>query len=282
MMTNRISVRFYSVEKLQPNGPSLKRALEHISQMNHEQRQIQLGEGVIVRLERFEEDAGELCGEFTRVRDTDFPFEVRPDGVRSLQTEGPIGTGVAFRFRPGDHTLAMQFDTRIVSPGRVVDFFLHADTRFGFSFTPKLDEENWLKFNDSPIRKLRIGIASPQHLDALEGEGEAVGTAFRRLGEAYSGQVITIEIGMGHRRGALSAAARQAAGAIGQLMAGGQADVRSLKGWIKPAEDRPVEEINLIDEFLSDKIEFPSPKNNPDENYAVRKNLLRRILNAHV
>jgi hypothetical protein len=281
-MSNRISVRFYSVEKLRRNGPSLKQALEGIHSVAHNLRQVQISGGYTVRLERYAEDAGEIEGEFTRVRTDDFPFEVHDDGVSELRVDGPLGHGVAFRYRPTDHTLAIQYDTREVSPGRAFDYIQQYDHRFAYQITPKLDLESWRKFNRSPVRKIRIGIASPQNLGEIEDEGAAVKASLQQLGEAYDAPMITIEMGMGRRDGALNEAARDMASAFVNLFRTGDADLRSLKGWVKPNDDVPAEEINLIDELLSDKIDFPHPSNDPDANYEVRRNFLKQSLRAHV
>ncbi|MCG8445951.1 MAG: hypothetical protein MI753_09570 [Hyphomicrobiales bacterium] len=281
-MTRKLSVRFYSVGRLQPNGPSLQQALEIIAARNHEDRQVQVAQGMVIRLERLDVEADELVGEFTRVRDTDFPFEVHADGPRQLQTDGPLGTGIAFRFGTTDHTLAIQFDTRIVSPGRVLDYLMQFDRRFAFDIKPKLDIENWRKFNNTPVRKLRIGIASPEHLGDIEEEGAAVKSSIQQLSEAYDAPVITIEIGMGNRKGMLGEAVHGAARAVSDLLRGGGADVRSLRGWIKPDDGQPTEELNLIDEFLTEKLEFPSPRNDPEANYALRRQILEQSLRGHV
>lgn len=280
-MASQISVRFYEVERLQPSGPSLQHALNDISQRPLADRQIQISGGYVVRLERFHVDAGELAGELTRVRDTDYPFEVLPNGVGQLPTEGPIGNSVAFRFRPADHTLAIQYDTRIVSPGRAMDYLMQCDARFAYAIKVKMDEESWRKFNEGEIRKLRIGIASPQHLGNIENEGAAVRESLRQLGDAYGAPVVTIEVGMGHRKGALDETAKAAARAIWELFQGGEADLRSLKASVKSDEGEPAEDVNLIDEILSRKLDFPSPQNDPDENYRIRSEIVRNALQDH-
>lgn len=84
------TLRFYTVEKRAAHGLSLQQALEHVNnETDFSQRERQLKAGYIVRLERYAVDAGDLTGEFTRVRTTDFPFEVRPDGVEPLNTVAP-------------------------------------------------------------------------------------------------------------------------------------------------------------------------------------------------
>ncbi|MBL4829234.1 MAG: hypothetical protein JKY55_05000 [Aliivibrio sp.] len=281
-MTSKITIRFYSVEKMNPNGLSLKQALEQIDGVaDHSERQQQVTAGSIVRLERYAEDAGELAGEFTRVRNENFPFEVKDDGVDPLATGGLIGDGVAFRYRPSDHTLAMQYDARIVSPGRAMDYLMLFDRRGTFQITPKMDVENWHKFQAGGIRKIRIGIASPDHLGEIEQQGASVVQSFRELGAAYEAPVITIEMGMGNKRGALADSAKGLARAISAMAGIGGADLRSLKATIKPDDDSPAEEINLIDEVLSDKSEIALPRNDPDQNYELRRDWLKERLRQH-
>lgn len=280
-MANKVSVRFYTVERRNPNGLSFQQAIELIDAVDHPARQRDVAAGLSVRLERYENDAGELTGEFTRVRTTNFPFEVRPGGAEPLQTDGPIGDGVAFRFRPADHTLAMQYDNRIVSPGRAMVYLMTFDQRAAFKITPKMDAENWQKFRDNPLRKLRVGITSPDHLGDVEDEGAAVIQSFRQLGHAYEAPSIVIEMGMGHRGGALGDAAKGLAHEVFALFADGAADLRSLKAWVQMEEGASAEDINLIDEVLSKKTELDLPANDPDRNYELRRNLLRHRLQQH-
>jgi hypothetical protein len=144
-----------------------------------------------------------------------------------------------------------------------------------------MDEETWRRFLDYPLRKLRIGIASPNHLADVEDDGAAVIRSFRELGDAYEAPIIVLEMGMGHHGGALGAAAKGLAREIYRLFADGGADLRSLKATVKADEDTPTEEINLIDEVLSDKFEIDLPQNEPDQNYNVRSDFLRGRLQQH-
>lgn len=281
-MANRLTIRFYTVERVTPAGFSLQQALENVdAKQPHSSRQIQLAANYIVRLERYEDDAGELTGEFIRVQTTDFPFEVEDDGVSPLQTDGPLGNGIAFRFRPMDSTLAIQYDTRVVSPGRAMDYLQQCDGRANFRINPKIDEENWRRFMDGEVRKLRVGVASPDHLGMLENGAAAAGHTFRELGQVYGAPVITIELGMGRRNGALTEAAKVLASEMSRLFRSNEGDIRSLKAGVKSQDGVPVEEINLIDEVLSDHHEINLPNNDPDHNYAIRKNFLRDALNRH-
>jgi len=278
----RFTTRFYTVEKESDDGPTLRQALAHIYGRPHAERERQLTADFVVRLERFElfEDDREFDGEFIRVRDDDFPFEVNADGVGALQTEGPIGSGVAFRFRERDHTLAIQYDTRIVSPGRAMQYLKSFNVGFGFIANPKMDMENWRKFNDGNVRKLTVAVANPQNLADLEDDAAAVHDTFTGLAEAYGAPSIKIEVGMGHHRGALRGAAREAARSIWRLIGQGE-DVRSLRARVKPNDGTPAEDINLIDEVLTGRQEVQLPANDPERNYEIRRQLIRQTLEAH-
>jgi hypothetical protein len=283
-MANRFTIRFYTVEKLNPaEGFTFKQSLEAIAAIpSHANRERQLTVGMTIRLERFEVDANEFTGEFTRVIQTGFPYDVRPNGVAPLNNGNrPLGDGIAFRFRPADHTLAIQYDTKIASPGRIVDYLMQMDGRGAFKITPKVDPENWRKFQDSPVRKLKVGIASPQHLEEIEDEGAPVYRAFQDLGEAYAAPEILIQMGMGHRKGALNEAVKGLAAQIFGMFTEGDADLRSLRGTVKIDGHERSEEINLIDEVISNKYEVDLPRNDPDRSYEVRRDFLKRKLREH-
>ena len=280
-MANKLSIRFYTVEKLNPNGFSLRQALQLIDRVRHPERVREVVNGLSVRLERYTNDAGELAGEFTRVRNTNFPFEVRDDGVRRLRTNGPLGDGVAFRFRRADHTLAMQYDTRIVSPRRAMDYLMAFDVRAAFKITPKMDSENWRKFRTNPLRKLRVAVASPDHLADIEDPAAPVVRSFQELGDAYEAPMIVLEMGMGHRQGELSESAKGLAAALFNRFVNHGADLRSLKARVESDDGGRTDEINLIDEILCDKAELDLPRNDPDRSYQTRQNLLRQRLREH-
>lgn len=280
-MANKLSIRFYTVEKLNPNGFSLRQALQLIDRALHPQREREVVAGFSVRLERYSNDAGELAGEFTRVRTTNFPFEVRDNGVRRLRTNGPLGDGVAFRFRRADHTLAMQYDNRIVSPRRAMDYLMAFDARAAFKITPKMDSENWRKFRTNPLRKLRVAVASPDHLADIEDPAAPVVQSFRELGDAYDAPMIVLEIGMGHRQGELSEAAKGLAEAMFSRFVSHGADLRSLKARVESDDGGRTDEVNLIDEILSDKTELDLPRNDPERSYQIRRDFLRQRLREH-
>ena len=75
-MAKNFSIRFYKVGKHNSNGLSLVEVLDIGNAITPRgNRQKELSAGYHVRLERYDDDAGDLTGEFTRVKTDDFPYE---------------------------------------------------------------------------------------------------------------------------------------------------------------------------------------------------------------
>lgn len=278
----KFSVRYYRVEKEHVAGPSLLEAFVNLAQVEPiENREVNIAGGMRVRLERFEDENGEFSGEFTRVQMTDFPFEIGPDGVSPLTTEGYIGDGVAFRFRQIDHTLVMQYDARICSPGRAIGYLKQQNPRCCFLIQTKFDQDNWTKFEDGNIRDFTLKIASPDHLPNIENEALAAGQAFDELGAAYGAPFITIKFGMGQKRGYLSNAIKSIASQFRSAEERGDLDIKTLRAKVAEDEGIPPEDINLIDQIFSNSCDIDYPQNDPERNYNLRKAELQRFLNDH-
>jgi len=280
-MAKAITARFYRVGKVSPQGPSLRTALQAIFDAGPPAaRECQLTGGFVCRLERLELSPGFIAGEMMRIRETDLPCEVHPDGTRILGVDVPIGDGVAFRYREADHTLAMHYDARVVSPGRFNDYIAQMHHAGQFTMEPILDAAALARFRAQPLRKLRVKLARPQNLVAMEDEMSAAGQAFQDLGEAYEAPVITLEMSMGHNKGKLAEGAKTMVEGFLQ-MAGHNTDVRGISVTSDAGEGVQNEDINLLDTLLSEKGEVAPASEAPEHVYAATSEFVRLRLNAH-
>lgn len=280
-MAKSITVRFYTVGKMAEQGASLRATLEAIYGLGEPAaRQRQLSGGFVCRLERLVLEPGYVSGELMRVRDTDLPCEVHPDGTRALGIEVPIGDGVAFCFREADHTLAMHYDTRVVSPGRFNDYMMQMHHAGQFTIQPVMDAEALARFQELPLRKLRVKLARPQDLDALDDEAAAAGAAIQALGEAYEAPEVTVELSMGRNKGALGLAAKAMVESF-LFMVGHEQDVRSIHVTPDAGEGVRNEDINLLDSLLSEKGEVNPVSDAPDDVYAATSAFVRQKLDDH-
>lgn len=280
-MTKAMTVRFYTVGKLTAQGASLRTTLQTIFELGEPSaRERQLSGGFLCRLERLTLAPGYLSGEMMRIRDTDLPCEVHPDGTRVLGVDVPIGDGIAFWFREADHTLAIHYDPRVISPGRFNDYLQQAYHAGQFTMEPVLDAAALARFHAQPLRKLKVKLARPQNLEALDDEAAAAGAAIQSLGEAYEAPVVTVELSMGHNKGELGASAK----AMVQRflgMAGAEQDVRAISVTPDAGEGVQNEDINLLDSLLSEKGEVNPASDAPDDVYAATSAFVRQRLDGH-
>ncbi len=280
-MAKSISVRFYRVGKVAQHGPSLRTTLEAIFNSGPPaNRERQLTGGFVCRLERLELAAGYVAGEMMRIRETDLPCEVHPDGTRVLGVNVPLGDGIAFCYREADHTLAIQYDNRVVSPGRFNDYIMQMHHAGQYILDPVMDANALVRFQAQPLRKLKVKLARPQNLAPLDDETAAAGAAFQALGAAYGAPVITLELSMGRNRGHLADGAKAMIEGFLQL-AGRDADVRAITVTPEAGEGVQNEDINLLDAILSDKGEIAPHSDAPDDVYAATSAFVRARLDNH-
>jgi hypothetical protein len=214
----------------------------------------------------------------TRVRHEDYPAELHPDGARQLNVDVPIGDGVAFRFRERDHTLAFQYDDRILSAGRFLDYLESFHRKALYHYSPIADEEELARFRDEPLKKISIKLARPADVVAEEDSMQAAATSFRRLGEAYSAPTVTLQMSVGTGGGFLNAAAKRMI--EGFVRSVGENDLRAAKAVPANRGGGRAKEVNLLDTLFSHKEEIDNPRD-LIENYESRQRLLARVLDAN-
>ena len=278
-MARLMSVRLWRVGKQHANGASLRQALEAVAAVPQPgDRQRQMGPGVVCRLERFQREVGVLSGEMTRVRHEDYPAEIHPEGARQLRVDVPIGDGVAFRYREADHTLAFQYDDRILAAGRFLDYLESLHQGALFTIAPIADERELARFRAEPLKKVTIRLASPTEVVAGEDSMQAAAASFRSLGQEYDAPTVTLQLSVGQGGGFLSVRAKQMV--EGFLRSTDDNDVRAAKAVPGTEGGGRSKEVNLLDALFSHKEEIESPRN-LDENYATRQRLLTRVLDAN-
>jgi len=281
-MPKVVTVRFFQIGKFHAQAMSFRAALDQIEALGQPgARERQLGLGFRCRLERYHATAGYLTGEITRVRNDDFPSEVHPQGTRALNVAVPIGEGVAFRYRERDHVLAMQYDNRVVSPGRFIDYVMQMVAGAQFTIDPKVDANALAHFRARPLKKVRIKLARPQDLRQVEPAMASAARAFKSLAQNYSSPTVTLEMSVGQEDGSLAAdAKRMIEGFVRRSMH--DENVKSIK--VKPDNGPgiPNDDINLLDALLSVRDEIQNPSNDPQRNYDSRRRIVERALNGHV
>ena len=276
-----ITVRFFQVGRDNDSDPQMKNLLEKIASIDVlSDREVRLGGQHDVRLERLEKDGDAyLVGEMTRIQSTNFPAEVHPDGTRPLNVSHPLGHGVAFRYNHIKSILGIQFDTRIISPPKFIDYLHAKGDKSSLRLTPIMRKDNWKRFGKGPAKKITIAIAGAESFSQLPLEGEPVATSIRRMGEAYGAPKIEITLNVGQGKARLRDGVKEAAKQFYEAMASGQIAVTKLKARVDASEG--VDKIDLLDDLLSEKEELDLPENDPERRYKIKRDLIRRAMVSH-
>ncbi|MHB9880167.1 hypothetical protein ACSMXM_10940 [Pacificimonas sp. ICDLI1SI03] len=283
-MDSRITSRFFRVEKMSAAAPEFEHALSAALALGAQpkQRQRELTDGALVRLERNKESGAFVAGEVVRVQTENIPPEASDAGLTPLRVGG-LGHAIAYRYHPGLKVLCIQFDNRGVSVGKFVRYLKLVDDSFGYTFEPLVTQDAWNRYKDGSPRKLAIALASPANLERVEGDVGALTDAGRRLGEIADAPIIRIEVSMGTSRGGFLDS-----GFVGDVIkyftkgAGKTQDVRQLKATVKAEGVDGSDAIDFLDEKLSCRDTREFPRDDADKHYAVREAFLRACFNEKI
>jgi hypothetical protein len=286
-MDKRITFRFYKVVRDRKARMNFGDALTQIGNIPRcSDRESHLGVDYYARAEIITPERGAIVGEMARIQRTNFPSEIDGDNRIPLQTHNPLGHGIVFRYLPGSSDLGIQYEPRVLSPGRFVQYVgAMLDDAF-FELQPIVRNDMWDQFRQSVVRKISIAIASPRLIQRVDRGGASTAVAsFRDMAEAYEAPKIAIEMSMGNRRGGLGESVKALVRHFRQQAVHDHADARAIaadvtkiKARIKADGDEPVEDIDLLDDILSVREHLELLGNDPDANYGIKLEALREAM----
>lgn len=274
-MEKSVTLRFYEVRRTAEHRPMFADIVRMIAAKPIADREDRVGiEQILVRLEDFDEGNGEVWGQFIRGQSSNRPGRMLAAGTNTLPFREPLGHGIAFRYRTRDGILAIQFDSKILSPARMVDYLIAHDPNAEFRLLPRLREDAWEKFNELPLRKLTVAIAGHPNPADLNDPADAIWRNVETMKEAYGAETIKIELGMGHRDGALTGAAKAFARRAFQRWQNGIDDIRALRGVMDTGDGVPNDEIDLMGALFDVKEDLAFDGDDWGRFYTLRRDLL--------
>lgn len=272
-MEKSVTLRFYDVTRTSNNKPTMETVLTAIAAKTIPDREKRVGEeDILVRLEDFESAGDFLSGQFIRGQSGNMPGRMELDGTHDLPFTEPIGHGIAFRYRKADGLLGIQYDNRILSPSRVLQYLYAHNGQAEWHIEARLRADAIDRFNDLPIRKLEVAVAGiPNAADADDAAG-SVWSSINRMKENYEADTVRITISRGHRGGHLLDGIKDFAHeAINRIATG---EVRALKAVVETGDGVPNEEIDLMGELFDVKEDLSFPDRDFAQFYQLRKSLL--------
>ena len=143
-MDRRITFRFYRVSRATGGRVNFSDIITQVGAIRRPgDRERQLGEDYYVRAEIVESARGSIHGEFTRIQKTNYPSEVSESGRRPLGIRNPLGHGIVFRYLPATDHLGLQYDPRVISPGRIAEYLREMADGARFKFDPIVRQDMW-------------------------------------------------------------------------------------------------------------------------------------------
>lgn len=275
-MDKSFTFRFYDVTRSNDQSPAMVDVLREVAAIDERAaREKQLAQDYTIRLENFEEHgANAVVGELTRCQNTNMPSAITGSDRTALDVER-LGHSIVFRLNHVMGVLGIQYDPRIVSPGRLIEYLAQFNHASFFRIDPRINQEAWRKFNDGRTRKLRVRINNPDDMGNLDGAGRAASDSFRAMGDAYDAPSVYIEMSMGHKRGFLSEAVSGLANQLSRMNFPG---VRLDKLSAVTVVDDASEEIDLIEDRVVAKDTLAIDDRDPDENWSIKRDYLCRVM----
>lgn len=141
-MEKNFTFRFYELSKNSKATPDLLDVIRKISLIpSAKGREKQLAQDFVVRLETLEDDSADaIVGELTRCQGTNLPSEIDGDKRKAL-TAKSLGHGIVFRLNHKKGFLGIQYDQRILTPGRLLEYVASFNANAIYSIAPIIDKK---------------------------------------------------------------------------------------------------------------------------------------------
>ena len=246
----------------------------------HPDRERDLFGGVLFRLHQAVDEDGFIVGEFARRQMENIPPEATQDAIEPLPIADDSGIGhmAAFAYDPIDRVLALQMNRRCASANRIAAYLRIVNQTWLYSLSPIASGDAWERFNSGRPRRISFGISNAQAVRRIEGQENGLLSTITNQALSVQGTVVRVEISVGRERRSFldrTAVTR----AIAQLtgLRGGDSDVTNLRVASKPEDGGSIDEIDFLEEFLSEQDNFTLPKD-PLQNYNIRKTFAKLCL----
>ena len=274
-MEKSVTLRFYDVRRTSEDKPALADVLNMIAAKPIAEREARVGlDDILVRLENYQETNGELHGQFVRGQTGNRPGQMLATGTGNLPFQEPLGHGIAFRYRLRDGLLAVQFDAKILSPARIMDYLYQHEPRAEYFLEPRMRQDAWERFAALPLRKLEVSVAGHANPQDLDNDADPVWRNVSTIKQAYGADTVRFQVSMGHRDGSLLEGAKDILREAFRRYQSGEDDIRAIKGVLDTGEGVPNDEIDLLGTLFDVKEDLAFDGDDFPRFYALRRDLL--------
>lgn len=270
-MDSRVAVRFFRASPSPRGVAEFGDILEQVvAAGGPADRERDIGNDVVVRLEGCAANGPTIEGDFCRVQRVNIPPQAGAGGLAPIQLAQGNGIGhmAAFLYHRPTRVLALQTNMQSATPNRVAQYLATLDPAQIFHLQPVLTEDAIERFRAGRPRSFTVKFAGIDNLNLLDDGNVAVARGAKMVADAYDGLEVEIKVSVGRRRdhwlaqGPLTDFINRFSGdpSVSKLEAKMEGDERKL---------------DLLHEQLQSSSELRLPENDPARHYGVRRDYLR-------
>ena len=273
MIDARVSAGFFRASAPAGGTGGFEGAIRSLAQLpSARDRERDLGQGVIIRIERATETAEYIEGEFSRIQKANIPSQASSEGLLPLVLQDGHGLAhvAAFLYHRPSRVLLLQRNSQSATVNRL-SLYVAADNAGNLvTFAPVITEDALERFKHGEPRSFSVKFSGIDQLQALDDAGIAVAKGARMIGEAYDGVEVEIRVSAGRSRKSFLGKAR--------LMP----EVEQLAGL--PGVDHLTAKlsgdptaVDLLNEHMKEARVLDLPEGDPDAHFERRRAFLRAV-----
>ncbi len=277
MTDKTVRAKFFKLYPYDDKTPLFENVLSKIFEIpTSVEREQELADGSVFRLESLSNDNTYLEGEIIRKQTANMPPEANDDGliILPLSDGGGLAHSVAFCYNIETKIIAVQ-SIQSLSVSRFMKYLTRFD--YKYNYTPKalLKHDAWEKYERSEPKSFELSLAIPENINRIEGESDNFIEGIQRLGNISGAPQITITVSMGYTKGSLN---KNIIRSTLQFLDVAPEGINVKKMRSRSKLDGKTETIDFIEDILKDAAELEL-SDDPVTNYQRRKSWLKTCFN---
>lgn len=274
-MDRNVTVRFYHLTGETQGAPTFDAILRGLETRAKLQRHADVGDGIILRLERLSENDGLLIGDFTRVQVENLPGHVTDDDINPLPVD-QIGHHAAFCYDPTCRVMAVQFDVKMAI-GRICRYVGQFGNTAHFSYLPVLLDGTLERFEAQTPTKFHVRVANVERFRAEDNGGLDFESALEAMGAMFDAPTIEVTVSTRGLDGSLNKeTVLNSLRRLLRLKAEG-VPIKSITAETLEA----VDPFNFIQQLLKESAILELPRNDPQNAREVRMGHVKECYERH-
>jgi hypothetical protein len=281
LMDRHVNVRFFSVENADGAEASFGDCLLGIARRSIANRESEVSDGIIIRLERLRETSNILAGQFVRIQSENLPPRAVPGQPIASLGVPSIGHTSAFRYDRQRSVLALQLGQNGITAPRLSLYLQDLVDVAGFNILPILTQDAWQKLTDGRVRKMIIRIARPERLQATVQDHRSVKAGFETMQRVAHTEYVEMILGMGHSEHDIpKGRARAIFEWLLRERQDNQADIRKVAAEIRDDARGENEMLTFLDAHMGERTTLGLPRDNPERAYVLTDQFIQRAFQS--